>query len=217
MTRLEAVRARIGAAGADPAAVTVVAVTKGFGPDALAEARSAGLEDFGENYAQELLAKAATPEGEGVRWHFLGSLQRNKAARLSRHVAVWEAIDRPAAAAAVAGHQPGGAIFVEVQPDALSSRPGCPRGEVASLVERCDALGLEVRGLMGVAPGGDNQRARGFFRQLHELAAAIGLHELSMGMSDDYELAVAEGATVIRLGRALFGPRQVLNRDRARR
>ena len=217
MTRLAEVRSRISAAGGDPASVTVVAVTKGFGLEALSEARSAGLEDFGENYAQELLAKAGAEEAQGVRWHFLGPLQRNKAARLSRHVAVWEAIDRPAAAAAVAAHQPGGVVFVEVQSDAALARPGCPPGEVRSLVERSRGLGIEVRGLMGVAPAGDGGGAGKFFRRLHDLAETLDLPDLSMGMSDDYELAVAEGATVIRLGRALFGERQSLNRERVGR
>lgn len=204
--RLDAVRERIRATAPVPDAVSVVAVTKGFGPDVVAAAAAAGCHELGENYAQELLAKA-TSAPTGTRWHFLGPLQRRRTAALAPHVGVWEAIDRRAAAESVAAHAPGAAVFVQVNVTAAAGRPGCAPGEAASLVTACNHLDLHVAGLMTVAPTGDPPGAERCFATLASMAADLGVEQRSMGMSDDFEIALAHGATSIRLGRALFGPR----------
>lgn len=203
--RLGAVRKRISEVGVDPDAVEVVAVTKGFGLDAVEQAYAAGLRHLGENYAAELITKATVqPE---VCWHFLGSLQRNKTARLAPYVGVWEGIDRPAAAAAIAERAPGAAVLVQVNVMGDPTKHGCTPEETGRLVAHSVDLGLEVRGLMTVGPAGNREGSRVCFQTLAGLARPLGLRSLSMGMSDDFDIAVGEGATAIRLGRALFGPR----------
>ena len=123
--RLAQVRDRISKAGASPSSVRVVAVTKGFGPEAVEAAVGAGLLDLGENYAQELLSKASTAPS-GVRWHFLGGLQRNKLARLAPHVHLWHGLDSVEGALALARRRPAAAVLVQVRTTAAgeSDRPG---------------------------------------------------------------------------------------------
>jgi pyridoxal phosphate enzyme (YggS family) len=211
---LDAVRRRIESAKGDPAAVRVVAVTKGFGSDAVAAAVAAGCADLGENYAQELVAKAAAmvapPGADTPRWHFLGRVQRNKVARLAPLVDCWQSLSRAVEGAAIARHRPGARVLVEVETTGDAGRNGCAPAEVPGLVRELAALGLSVEGLMTVAPapgtGGANGAQRAF-RTVRELADRLGLPERSMGMTDDLEAAVAEGTTMVRVGRALFGPR----------
>lgn len=225
-------------AGATPSRVRVVAVTKGFGPEAVVAARRAGLEDVGENYAQELLAKyralagggdadrSVGAEGDGgdgragrhggdggagLRWHFLGAVQRNKVPQLASVVSCWQSVSRLAEGEAIARRRPGAEVLVEVEVTGAPGRNGCAPGHVAELVGGLRTLDLDVRGLMTVAPQ-DAGGAQAAFRSVRRLADDLGLPERSMGMSDDYLLAVREGSTMVRLGRALFGlrpPRQV--------
>ncbi len=209
VSRLAAVRRRIEAAGGDAAAVRVVAVTKGFGPAAVAAAVAAGLADVGENYAQELSAKVAalTPTtASAVRWHFLGAVQRNKVRSLAPLVSCWQGVAREAEGQEIARRRPGSTVLVEVDSTGAPGRPGCPPERVAVLAGELASCGLEVRGLMTVAPR-DPGRARAAFRLVRGLADELGLPERSMGMSDDLEAAVAEGSTMVRVGRALFGDR----------
>jgi pyridoxal phosphate enzyme (YggS family) len=205
-SRLAGVRHRLGEVGRDPDSIRIVAVTKGQGADAVSAAVAAGLPDVGENYAQELLAKSADAPAE-VRWHFLGPVQRNKVNRLAPLVSTWHAIDRPAAADAVAAARPGVEVLVQVNVTGDAGRPGCRPSEVDALVEHCRSRPVSLTGLMAVGPAGDRQRTRECFRWLAGRARELGLRELSMGMSDDFEVAAAEGATTLRLGRVLFGPR----------
>lgn len=198
--RLAEVRQNIERAGRDPRSVTVVAVTKGFGPDAVAEAVAEGLA-VGENYAQEMLAKAA--EVEAV-WHFLGSIQRNKVKSLAPLVSLWHGLSRVEEAEAIARTRPGARVLVQVDVTGQPGRGGCALGDAESVVAGAAAAGVEVCGLMTVAPPGEPEPA---FRLVAAEARALGLPELSMGMTGDYVAAVAAGATIIRLGTALFGPR----------
>ncbi len=205
------VRARIAAAGGDPDKVRVVAVTKGFGPKAVDAARDAGVVDVGENYAQELLAKDEALRASGardpaVRWHFLGAIQRNKIAALAPVVACWQSVARVVEGEAIARRRPGAAVLVEVDTTGAAGRNGCAPEGVPALVAGLRAARLEVEGLMTVAPL-DPDAARAAFRLVRSLADDLGLAERSMGMSDDLELAVAEGSTMVRVGRALFGDR----------
>lgn len=195
--RLAIVRERIGPT------VGIVAVTKGWGPEAVEAARRAGLVDVGENYAQELVAKARSAP-EGTRWHMLGHVQRNKVKVLAPVVDVWQSVDRSKLVRAIAAHRPGASVFVQVDTTGEPGRNGCDWDDAEALVEQAVAVGLDVRGLMAVGPRINPAPA---YRRLAALADELGLPERSMGMSDDLEIAVAEGATTVRVGRALFGPR----------
>ncbi|MGH9106596.1 MAG: YggS family pyridoxal phosphate-dependent enzyme [Acidimicrobiales bacterium] len=205
--RLARVRARIASVGAPAGAVTVIAVTKGFGPEAVEAAVAAGIEDIGENYAQEMLAKLdAAPVP--ARWHFLGELQTNKLARLAPHVHLWHGLDSEAKATELSHRRPGAAVLVQVRVSGLPPRHGAEPAQVPAIVEKAASAGLDVQGLMAVGPRGARaEEARACFREVARLARSMALEQLSMGMSDDFEQAVAEGATMVRLGRALFGER----------
>ncbi len=205
--RLAEVRRRIAAAGGDPRSVEVVAVTKGFGAAAVRAALAVGLRSVGENYARELLAKAAEMGPAEVSWHFLGAVQRRKVARLAPVVACWQSVSRVEEGEAIAAHAPGATVLVEVALAQVAGRPGVALGEVPVLVERLRDLGLSVQGLMGLGPPGPPEAARPGFRALSELRLQLGLAQLSAGMSEDLEVAVAEGSTMVRVGRALFGER----------
>lgn len=208
-SRLDAVRERIRAAGGDVDGVTVLAVTKGFGPAVSLAALRAGLSQVGENYAEELLEKAAVLAGEAVEWHFIGRIQRNKVGRLAPVVACWQSVSRPAEVAAIAartGARPPG-IFIEANLALDPTRPGARLEEIPALVETA-AAALSVRGLMAVAPLGAGQVETGrLFRKLAALNGSLGLSELSIGMSGDLEEAVRAGSTMVRVGTALFGER----------
>ncbi len=128
-------------------------------------------------------------------------------ARLAPFVGLYETVDRLEEGVALARHRPGAAVLVEVDTTGLPGRGGVAADEAPRLVEDLAALGLDVQGLMTVAAPGDDDRARRSFAAVSSLVAELGLREASMGMSDDFELAVAEGSTMIRVGRALFGPR----------
>ncbi len=207
--RAGGLRERITGAGGDPAAVTLVSVTKGFAPEVAVAAAEAGLEDLGENYAQELVPKvqAVAAAGRHPRWHFLGRLQRNKVRLLAPHVSLWQSVDREALGREIAHRAPGAAVLVQVNLSGEPQKGGCGRDEVAPLADALRALGLHVAGLMGVAPAGAVEDARPGFRWLRAEVDRLGLDVCSMGMSGDLEVAVQEGTTMVRLGTALFGPR----------
>jgi pyridoxal phosphate enzyme (YggS family) len=211
--RLAAVRARIAAAGVDPAAVTVVGVTKGKPPPVVALALAAGLVDLGENYAQELLDKVrwcedGRPDGPVPRWHAIGRLQRNKVRALAPYVAVWQTLDRPELVDEVARRAPGARVLVQVNGTDEADKGGCAPGEVAALVDRAAGAGLRVEGLMTVGPTDPDRDPRIGFELVRGLVDRLGLTVCSMGMTDDLEAAVACGSTMVRIGTALFGPRQ---------
>jgi pyridoxal phosphate enzyme (YggS family) len=211
---LSDIRARIAGTGADPQRITIVAVTKGFGPEAVRAAGDAGLRDLGENYAQELIAKASAVDGDSLRWHFLGPIQRNKVPALAPVVAVWQAVDRRAAGEAIARRAPGAHILVQVNISGETSKHGCAPAEVPALVDDLRSLGLSVLGLMAIGPSGPSELARPGFRTVVELARQLALPEVSIGMTEDLEVAVEEGATMVRIGRGLFGPRPGTSRLR---
>lgn len=205
--RLAALRERIGRVSADPDAVRIVAVTKGFGAGAVAAAVAAGLSDLGENYADELLAKAGGEPAPAVDWHFLGAVQRNKVARLAPVVTWWQALRRVEEGRAIARRRPGARVLVQVDVAGLPGRGGCPPASVPDLVAALREEELAVEGLMAVGPPGPPEAARPGFALVSRLADRLGLAVRSMGMSDDLDVALAEGSTMVRPGRALFGPR----------
>lgn len=208
--RMAAVRQRIAAAGRAPDDVVVVAVTKGFGVEAVEAAGAVGIDDVGENYAQELAAKWQSSPGHHRRWHFLGRVQRNKVRSIATAVHLWQGVDRLAAGEEIARRAPGARVLVQVRITGDDSpRNGCEPDEVPALVERLAGLGLDVRGLMAVGPAGPAELARPGFRTVSALADRLGLVERSMGMTDDLGVAVEEGSTMVRVGRGLFGVRPV--------
>lgn len=222
-TRLAEVRARIAQAceraGRDPSEVLLVGVSKTQPPDAVREAVAAGLLDLGENRAQDVLeqAAAATAAGLAPRWHFIGHLQRNKVARASGRFALLHGVDSAELAgllssrAAQAGARQ--AVLLEVNLGE-AQKQGVAPGDLARLLDDLAGLpGLDVRGFMGMAPwGATEDQARRLFGSLRELAererarTGLALPELSMGMSGDYEAAILEGATIVRVGSAIFAP-----------
>ena len=209
--RLADVRARIRSAarraGRPEQAVRLVAVTKGVTAAPMVEALDAGVSDFGESRARELLGKADDPAlaRAAPTWHFVGRIQRNKVAGLAPVVSVWQSVDRLEVGEAIARRAPGARVLVEVNVSADPAKGGCVPSEAAALVEGLAGAGLTVEGLMTVPALGPDPRPA--FAGLRELAGRLGLAELSMGMSDDFEVAVEEGSTMVRVGRAVFGPR----------
>lgn len=219
--RIEAVRHRITAAceraGRDPSAVTLVAVSKTVSPEVVAGAARAGITDFGENRVQEGARKAVELRAEGITpaWHLIGHLQTNKVRAAVGAFAILQAVDSErllTAIAACAGDAAGDArvrVMLEVNVSGEASKFGVRPAELTNLLSFARSLpGISVEGLMTVAPASSAPgEIRDVFRTLRELALEQGLASLSMGMSNDYELAIEEGATHVRVGRAIFGER----------
>jgi len=220
--RLAHVRAEIArrqAAAGRTHPVTIVAVTKGFGLDAVAAALDAGLADLGENRVQEALDKLDTPVGRRATWHLIGHLQSNKAKLVAGRFALVHSLDSVALAeelerrADMAGARQR--VLVQVNVAGEAQKSGCAPADAPAVARRVAALPhLALEGLMTIAPFTDARDVqRRTFRGLRELRDALQeeglwLPTLSMGMSADYGTAVEEGATVIRLGTVLFGPRE---------
>jgi pyridoxal phosphate enzyme (YggS family) len=228
---LRSVRERVAAAceraGRSPDEVTVVGVSKTFPAALVVEACRAGLSDIGENRVQEAAAKIAAIEalGSRPRWHLVGHLQTNKVKTAlglfdiihsvdSVHLAEFisrQAASRPAGAAGQAARQEGPLpILLEVNVAGEASKFGLRPEETGRALEQMARLpGLAVQGLMTVAPLVDDpEEVRPVFRELRRLRDALGLRHLSMGMTDDFEVAIEEGATIVRIGRAIFGARE---------
>lgn len=215
---IDSVRQRIGracaSAGRDSASVQLVAVSKGHPEEAIRAAYDAGIRVFGENYAQELASKAsALSDLPGIHWRFVGHLQRNKIKLIEEARATVDTVDSVRLARAISARAAERGMDVEVllqvNVGGEAQKSGCAPEEVPQLVEVVRALpSLALRGLMTVAPHFDEAEAtRPFFASLRALAEANGLPELSMGMTHDLEQAVVEGATMLRIGTAIFGPR----------
>lgn len=225
--RLRAVRARIDAAaraaGRDPATVALLAVSKTWPAADVRALAALGQSDFGENRAQELVGKAAELADLPVRWHFIGQLQRNKAAAVARLGAVVHSVDQTSLAQALsrAGEAAQRPVDVLLQVDLggpegeLGTRGGADPGDVPGLADAVAQLpGVRLRGLMAVAPR--EEKAGPAFTRLAALAARVRADhpeagELSAGMSGDLEEAVAAGATIVRVGTALFGRRPLIS------
>lgn len=211
------IRRAAAAAGTDPDAITLVAVSKTFPASAILEAHACGIADFGENYLQEALEKiAGTPAG-AIRWHFTGQVQSNKTARIARHFDWVHSVDRTRTARRLDDQRPDGLpplnICLQVRLGGDAGRGGvAPRG-LQQLAEDCRPLRrLRLRGLMGVASGPDPGGTARDFQRLRDLYDGLrkripDLDTLSMGMSGDFETAIAHGANMVRIGSAIFGER----------
>lgn len=214
--RISDVRRRIAAAcersGRTPDEVTLIAVTKGFEAAAVREAVAAGISDIGENRVQEAQHKRPELEDlpESVTWHMIGHLQTNKVGAALGLFDIIHSVDSLHLAEAISRRAAGPIpIFLEVNVSGEASKYGITIDALPRELEAISKLpNMDVRGLMTVAPlVSDPEQVRPVFAQLREAASSPGLHELSMGMTDDFEVAIEEGATHVRIGRALFGER----------
>ncbi len=221
---LEQVRGRITAAcraaGRDPASVTLLAVSKTFGPEAVREAMACGQRAFGENYLQEAVDKMAQLAGAGLQWHCIGPIQSNKSRLVAEHFDWAHTVDRLKIAQRLSQQRPAHRaplnVCLQVNIDGGANKSGVSPQEALALAREVSRLpGLALRGLMTIPePAPDfesqravHQRARALFDQLREQGLAVDT--LSMGMTDDLEAAIAAGSTMVRVGSAIFGKRQV--------
>ncbi len=215
------IRVAASKAGRDPDEIRLIAVSKRVQAGRVIEALNSGIDTFGENYAQEFRDKRKIVEesaGSGVHWHFIGSLQKNKVKYLIGSVelihsldsvSVAEEIDKKAKSLGIKA-----AVLIEVHTGGEDTKGGVETKALESFLEEVSSLdSLEVKGLMTMPPYfNDPEQARPYFRELRELRDRLkdehpGLVELSMGMSGDFEVAIEEGATIVRVGTSIFGPR----------
>jgi len=218
--RLEIVRARIGAAAyrahRDLASIRLVLASKTQPSEAIRAAQEAGARDFGENYVQEAIAKRAElTDLSDIRWHLIGHLQTNKAKTAASAFSLIHSVDSVRLAEALARAQPSPRVhaLIEVNLGAEASKTGVAPDGVAAILDAARDK-IEIDGLMTIPPlASKPESARRYFAQLRELRDRLAtqsgyeLSELSMGMTDDFEVAVEEGATIVRVGRAVFGER----------
>jgi len=205
---LALVRERIARAGGAPDQITIVAVTKGFGPEVCREALDAGLSDLGENRVQEALNKMG--EVPPAHWHLIGHLQTNKVRLSANRFTLIQSIDSLHLAEALARHSSAQRVLIEVNVAREPQKSGVAPDAAVQLLSEVATL-LDVQGMMAIGPSqGDSKPGFGELKALRDAAQerlGISLPILSMGMSGDYEAAVTAGSTMLRLGRALFGPR----------
>ena len=219
---LQAVRARIAAAcvaaGRPPESVQLLAVSKTWPAAGVREAVAAGQRAFGENYVQEAIDKEAELAGADLEWHFIGPLQSNKTRLVAEHFAWVHSVDRLKTAERLAAQRPPGLaplqVCIQVNVSGESSKSGCAPDQAAALAHAAAALpNLRLRGLMAIPEATDDERLQrsrfALLRQLRDRLDAEGLRldTLSMGMSHDLEAAIMEGATIVRVGTAIFGAR----------
>jgi pyridoxal phosphate enzyme (YggS family) len=217
---LQAVRRRISEAlQGDRREVTLVAVSKTQSPERIREAAACGCRDFGENYVQEAIAKIAVLRDTPARWHFIGHLQTNKARDVAAHFDWVHGVDRARVAAALSKARPAERgdlnVCLQVNVSGEASKSGVQPGEALALAREVAPMrGIRLRGLMGMASfTADASQQRAQFATLRRTlegirAEGVAMDTLSMGMSGDFEAAIAEGATMVRIGTAIFGERQ---------
>ena len=221
-TALKAVRTRIGELEhryrREPGSVTLLAVSKTKPPPAVRAAIAAGQHAFGENHLQDAMTKVESLEGEGVSWHFIGAVQSNKTRPIAAHFGWVHSIEREKIATRLSAQRPVGRgpldVCIEVNVSGEDTKSGVAPADVEPLARLMhDLPGLRLRGLMAIPrPAEDFEAQRIPFRLLREIlddlnAKGLGLDTLSMGMTADLEAAIAEGATIVRIGTAIFGPR----------
>jgi pyridoxal phosphate enzyme (YggS family) len=218
--RLDAVRGRIDAAARradrDPASIRLVLASKTQPPEAIRAAWKAGARDFGENYVQEAISKRdALADLRDIRWHLIGHLQTNKAKLAAKTFALIHSLDSARLADALAHAQSTTRVraLIEVNLAGKKSKTGADPDEVASILDAARDR-LEIEGLMTIPPpSATPELARPYFAQLRAIReqlaiqSGLALSELSMGMTEDFEIAIEEGATIVRVGRAIFGER----------
>lgn len=220
---MQAVRQRVAdaarACGRDPAAVGLIAVSKTFGADAVAAAHACGQRVFGENYVQEAVDKIVALASLGLEWHFIGPIQSNKTRQIAENFAWVHSVDRAKIAERLAAARPAALaplqVCIQINIGDENTKSGVAPADAPALARAIAALPrLKLRGLMTIPPASDDPaQQRRYFAELRKLKeqlamAGVALDTLSMGMSADLEAAIAEGATLVRVGTAIFGQRQ---------
>ena len=213
--RLTAVQERIEAAASrahrKASDIRLIAVTKVFPATAIRDAYELGLRDFGENYVQEFEGKAPQiADLRDARIHLIGHLQSNKSRRASELFQVIQSVDSAKLARRLGESERDLDVMIEVKLSDEAAKSGAGPSDIPAIAEACRASAkLRLRGLMTVPPWSENaEESRPYFARLREMASQHGLLELSMGMSNDMEVAIEEGATCVRVGTALFGRRK---------
>ncbi|MFH1653535.1 MAG: YggS family pyridoxal phosphate-dependent enzyme [Pseudomonadota bacterium] len=194
----------------EPNKIKLVAVSKTKSPSMIKEAYDAGLRDFGENYAQELRDKSNELSDLDINWHFIGHLQKNKAKYIAKSANFWQSLDSFDVASEVNKRLANPIdVLIEVNLGGEASKTGVSESELPQLIENLQTLDkLNVKGLMVVPPYDDDpEKSRPYFKKLNKLAQEFQLKELSMGMTHDFEVAIEEGATIVRVGTRVFGER----------
>lgn len=218
-TPLATCRQRIEAA-AEGRPIRLVAVSKTRPHQAIRALAGEGQRDFGENYVQEALGKITACADLSLTWHFIGPLQSNKCPDIARHFQWLQSLDRAKLVAPLAAHRPAGwpplNVLIQVNIDGEASKAGCSPADVDALADLVHAQpALRLRGLMAIPePHPDPAHRRAAFARMHALFVRLrtrfpDVDTVSMGMSEDLELAITEGATMVRVGNALFGPRDL--------
>ena len=208
---LDRIRKAAARSGRDPASIKLIAVTKKVSQEKIRQAAECGLRDIGENRLQEALSKREALAGLDLVWHFIGHVQTNKAKKVVENFDCVQCVDRPELAAklsqAASKTLP---VLIEVKLHEEPNKSGIDEAGLPALVELFGQYArLQLRGLMAIPPLFENSEdSRPYFRKLCALARRFGLSDLSMGMSHDFEVAIEEGATMVRIGTALFGERQ---------
>ena len=182
-------------------------VTKGFGVGEVQAMLEVGLTKVGESYAQEILEKTKMITDNRIAWHMIGRVQRNKVRKLSETVDLWHSVDREELIAEISKHKSDSKILIQVDMNDRHEQGGCSPENVPNLIEFASDKGVKVEGLMTIGVDHDIEATKNIFSELAKLSKKMGLKEISMGMSNDFEIAIDYGATILRVGRSIFGER----------
>ena len=182
-------------------------VTKGFGAREVQAMLEVGLTKIGESYAQEILEKRKMITDNRIAWHMIGGVQRNKVRKLSETVDLWHSVDRKELITEISKYQKNSKILIQVSLNDRHKQGGCSPENVPDLIEFASDKGINVEGLMTIGVDQDIDATKNVFAELGKLSEKMGLKEISMGMSNDFEIAIDYGATILRGGRSIFGER----------
>ncbi len=203
--RLQEINKIIDAKAQNP--VTLIGVTKGFTHEEVNIASELGIKNFGENYAQELLTKNPLVDPE-ISWHYIGQLQSNKIRKISHLVDVWHSVTSLKLAREIHKRNDQAQILLQVSLMGPSNSKGFEVEQLPQLISELRDMNIDISGLMTMGVPGDMVATRVVFKELRKLADTFELPECSMGMSDDFEIALESGASMIRVGSAIFGNRR---------
>ena len=182
-------------------------VTKGFGAREVQAMLEVGLTKIGESYAQEILEKRKMITDNRIAWHMIVRVQRNKVRKLSETVDLWHSVDRKELITEISKYQKNSKILIQVSLNDRHKQGGCSPENVPDLIEFASDKGINVEGLMTIGVDQDIDATKNVFAELGKLSETMGLKEISMGMSNDFEIAIDYGATILRVGRSIFGER----------
>ncbi len=182
-------------------------VTKGFGVREVQAMLEVGLTKIGESYAQEILEKTEMITDNRIAWHMIGRVQRNKVGKLSETVDLWHSVDRKELITEISRYKKNSKILIQVDMNDRYQQGGCSPENVPDLIEFASNKGIDVKGLMTIGVDQDVNATKNAFAGVAKLSEKVGLTEISMGMSNDFEIAIDYGATILRVGRSIFGER----------